>query len=633
MTKKEKTTSTKFPSLVGFVLKWTATFGVWSFIAVLLVCGWFFLTLPNIDKALESTRGPTITLLSSTGEVLATKGDLYGFPVQLSDVPDALPKAIIATEDRRFYSHFGIDPLGLLRAAWRNAWAGRIVQGGSTITQQVAKNLFLTPERSIKRKVQEAMLALWLEYRFSKEQLLTIYLNRVYLGAGTYGVDAAARKYFGISVGKISTYQSALIAGLLKAPSRYNPHSSKIRSHARTVQVLRNMVAAGYLTDAQAIVAKKKKGQTVLATNKRVGRHFSDWVLSQVPSFVSAADRDLTVITTLDYKLQGKAENQVREAIKKNAKKLKVTEGAALVMDPTGKVLAMVGGTNYSVSQFNRVTQSLRQPGSVFKPFVYLAGMDVGLTPSSIMSDGPIDVAGWKPRNYKRTFEGKVKLIDAMARSINTVAVRVAEKAGVRRVIETAKRYGMTADFKADLGLALGTSEVTMLELTAGYASFANGGYGVWPYAIKEIHDNQGKVLYKRQGGGPGRIEPVEKIAAMNKMLAAVIERGTGKNARINHEAAGKSGTTQNYRDAWFIGYTADRVAAVWVGNDNGMVMNKVTGGGLPALMWRDLITSAHGDVPTRKLLGVGTIPIILNKTPLEEKDAWQALKSIFDSY
>jgi len=632
MTKKEKTTSTKFPSLVGFVLKWTATFGVWSFIAVLLVCGWFFLTLPNIDKALESTRGPAITLLSSTGEVLATKGDLYGFPVQLSDVPDALPKAIIATEDRRFYSHFGIDPLGLLRAAWRNAWAGRIVQGGSTITQQVAKNLFLTPERSIKRKVQEAMLALWLESRFSKEQLLTIYLNRVYLGAGTYGVDAAARKYFGISVGKISTYQSALIAGLLKAPSRYNPHSSKIRSHARTVQVLRNMVAAGYLTDAQAIVAKKKKGQTVLATNKRVGRHFSDWVLSQVPSFVYAADRDLTVITTLDYKLQGKAENQVREAIKKNAKKLKVTEGAALVMDPTGKVLAMVGGTNYSVSQFNRVTQSLRQPGSVFKPFVYLAGMDVGLTPSSIMSDGPIDVAGWKPRNYKRTFEGKVKLIDAMARSINTVAVRVAEKAGVRRVIETAKRYGMTADFKADLGLALGTSEVTMLELTAGYASFANGGYGVWPYAIKEIHDNQGKVLYKRQGGGPGRIEPVEKIAAMNKMLAAVIERGTGKNARINRDAAGKSGTSQNYRDAWFIGYTADRVAAVWVGNDNGTVMNQVTGGGLPALMWRDLITLAHRDVSGRKLIGVEALPIISNENPAAEIGAWQVLKNIFNS-
>ncbi len=440
MTKREQNTSTKGSSILSFVLKWIATCGVWSFIVVLLVCGWFFLTLPNIDNALEPTRQPTITVLSSTGEVLAAKGDLYGLPVQLSDVPSALPKAIIATEDRRFYSHFGVEPLGLLRAAWRNARAGRIVQGGSTITQQVAKNLFLTSERSIKRKVQEAMLALWLECRFSKEQLLTIYLNRVYLGAGTYGVDAAARKYFGISVGKISTYQSALIAGLLKAPSHFNPHASKERSHMRTVQVLRNMVAAGYLTDAQAMVVKKKKGQTLLAKNKRVGQHFSDWVLSQVPSFVSAADWDLTVITTLDYKLQGKAENQVREAIRKNIQKLKVTEGAALVMDPTGKVLAMVGGANYSVSQFNRVTQSLRQPGSVFKPFVYLAGMDVGLTPLSVISDGPIDVAGWKPRNYKRTFEGKIKLIDAMARSINTVAVRVAEKAGVRRVIETAKR-------------------------------------------------------------------------------------------------------------------------------------------------------------------------------------------------
>jgi penicillin-binding protein 1A len=248
------------------------------------------------------------------------------------------------------------------------------------------------------------------------------------------------------------------------------------------------------------------------------------------------------------------------------------------------------------------------------------------------MSDGTIDVAGWKPRNYKRTFEGKVKLIDAMARSINTVAVRVAERAGVRRVIETAKRYGMTADFKADLGLALGTSEVTMLELTAGYASFANGGYGVWPYAIKEIHDNQGEVLYKRQGGGPGRIEPVEKIAAMNKMLTAVIERGTGKNARINRDAAGKSGTSQNYRDAWFIGYTADRVAAVWVGNDNGTVMNKVTGGGLPALMWRDLITLAHRDVSGRKLIGVEALPIISNENPAAEIGAWQVLKNIFNS-
>jgi penicillin-binding protein 1A len=630
MVKKEKNTSFKLSAFIVFVLKWTSTSAVWGFIAVLLVCGWYFLTLPNIDNALESTRRPTITLLSSTGDVVAARGDLYGVPVQLSDVPDALPKAIIATEDRRYYSHFGIDPLGLLRAAWRNAWAGRIVQGGSTITQQVAKNLFLTPERSIKRKVQEVMLAFWLEYRFSKEQLLTIYLNRVYLGAGTYGVDAAARKYFGIPVQKISTYQSALIAGLLKAPSRYNPHASKKRSHGRTVQILRNMVAAGYLTDAQATAAEKKKSRTLQATSKRVGRHFADWVLAQVPSFISAADRDLTVITTLDLKLQAKAEQQVRDAINHNSKKFKVTQGAALIMNPTGGILAMVGGTNYSASQFNRVTQSFRQPGSVFKPFVYLAGMDVGLTPSSILSDAPIDMAGWKPQNYKRAYEGKIKLIDAMAQSINTVAVRVAKKSGVKRVIETAKRFGMTAKFKANLGLALGASEVTMLELTAAYASFANGGYGVWPYAIKEIRDGQGRVIYKREGGGPGRIETPQKIAAMNQMLTAVIERGTGKNAKINRPAAGKSGTTQNYRDAWFIGYTAERVAAVWVGNDDGSSMNKVTGGGLPARLWKNLMVSAHNGRTVKSLPAAGTLPKIEKFEPSKNKGTWQIIKNIF---
>lgn len=630
MSKTSPSKSSRLRTSLVFLTKWTATVAVWGFIAALLVSGWFFLTLPNIDAALEATRRPTITIISADGSVLAAKGDLYGVPVQVSNVPDALPKAIMATEDRRFYDHFGLDVIGLARAAWRNAWAGRIVQGGSTLTQQVAKNLFLTPERSIKRKIQEVMLALWLEYRFSKDQILTIYLNRVYLGAGTYGVDAAARKYFGRPVSKISTYQSALIAGLLKAPSRYNPHASKKLSQGRTRQVLLNMVAAGYLTDAQAKAAEKKPGRTLQATSKRVGRHFADWVLSQVPSFVSAGDRDLTVITTLDAKLQRQAETQVRSAIAKNRKKYRVTEGAALVMSPTGAVLAMVGGTNYSASQFNRTTQALRQPGSTFKPFIFLAGMDVGLTPTSQISDAPIDVAGWKPQNYKRTFAGKMSLTDAMANSVNTVAVRVAEKAGVKRVVSTLKRYGITAKLQADLGLALGASEVTMMELTAAYAPFANGGSGVWPYAIREIRDGHDQVLYKRQGGGPGRVENAQKIASMNKMLSAVIERGTGKNARIGRPAAGKSGTTQNYRDAWFIGYTADRVASIWVGNDNGAPMNNVTGGGLPARMWRDLMISAHGGTP-KKPLPKPTVTVAEKPKPVEkEAKAWQVIKNIF---
>lgn len=630
MTKKSPSQRSRSAKISLFLVKWTATVGVWGFIGVLMVSGWFFLTLPNIDEALNSTRRPTITILAADGSVLAAQGDLYGVPVQMSDVPDALPKAIMATEDRRFYNHFGIDVIGLIRAAWRNAWAGRIVQGGSTITQQVAKNLFLTPERSIKRKVQEAMLSLWLEYRFSKDQIMTIYLNRVYLGAGTYGVDAAARKYFGKSVSQISTYQSALIAGLLKAPSRYNPHASKKKSRGRTAQVLKNMIAAGYLTEAQAASAIKKQERTLQSASKRVGRHFADWVLGQVPSYVSSGDRDLTVITTLDAKLQRQAEVMVRAAILKNKSKLKVTEGAALVMQPTGAVLAMVGGANYSASQFNRTTQALRQPGSTFKPFVFLAGMDVGLSPSSRLSDAPVDVAGWKPKNYKRTFAGEMSLTDAMVNSINTVAVRVAEKAGVKRVLNTIKRFGITSTMQPDLGLALGASEVTMIELTAAYASFANGGFGVWPYAIREIRDGQGQVLYERQGGGPGRIETASKISAMNGMLSQVIERGTGKNARIKRPAAGKSGTTQNYRDAWFIGYTPDRVASVWVGNDDGSAMNKVTGGGLPARMWRDLMTAAHGGITEKPLPISKALTSQVNPKPKTKDGFWQKLTNIF---
>ncbi len=630
MAQNSKASRSRTATITMFLLKWTATAGVWGIIAVLLVSGWFFLTLPNIDNALESTRQPTVTILSADGAVLAAQGDLYGLPVQLADVPDALPKAIMATEDRRFYSHFGVDVFGLMRAAWRNAWAGRVVQGGSTITQQVAKNLFLTPERSIKRKVQELMLALWLEYRFSKDQIMTIYLNRVYLGAGTYGVDAAARKYFGKSVSKISTYQSALIAGLLKAPSRYNPHASKERSQGRTEQVLKNMVAAGYLTEAQASSALKKQGRTLQSASKRIGRHFADWVMAQVPSYVSSGDRDLTVITTLDAKLQRQTERLVRAAVSKNRKTLNVKEGAALVMTPNGAVLAMVGGTNYGASQFNRTTQALRQPGSTFKPFVFLAGMDAGLTPESRLSDAPVDVAGWKPQNYKRTFAGDMSLLDAMTNSINTVAVRVAEKAGVERVLKTLKRYGITSKMQPDLGLALGTSEVTMMELTAAYAAFANGGSGVWPYAIREIRDGQGRVLYERQGSGPGRIETESRVSAMNAMLSQVIERGTGKNAQIGRPAAGKSGTTQNYRDAWFVGYTPDRVASVWVGNDNGSAMKNVTGGGLPARIWRDVMIAAH-DGTFKKPLPQYVTPAPKPKAVTKKEDGlWQKLTDIF---
>ncbi len=583
-------------------LKWGMTFIVWGLIAGILTAGFFYADLPDVDDALAATRRPTVTLISSDGQVLAAKGDLYGVPVQLQDLPAALPNAVLATEDRRFYSHFGIDFIGVARAMWANIKARRVVQGGSTLTQQVAKNLFLTPERSIKRKVQELMLAFWLEYRFSKEQILTIYLNRVYLGAGTYGVDAAARKYFNRPASKISTYEAALIAGLLKAPSRYNPHASKKRAHDRTLQVLRNLVAAGYLNEIQAKKAEKGKRSALVTRTQRVGRHFADWVLGQVGSYVSAGDQDLTVITTLNASLQRKAERVLEAALSDEGKKRGAHNGAILVLGSRGAVRAMVGGRNYAASQFNRVTLAKRQPGSVFKPIVYLAGLEAGLKPSSTLVDGPIDIDGWRPKNFNGKYEGEMSLTRAMAKSVNTIAVRVAEKAGPKRIVQTARRLGISGKLPLDLSLALGTAEMTMLELTAAYGTFANGGYGVWPFGIEEIRSGNGDVVYKRQGAGAGRVIAPHYVNGMNRMLSEVVQTGTGKKARINRPAAGKTGTSQNYRDAWFIGYTADYVAGVWIGNDNGAPMKGLTGGGLPTKVWRDVMKAAHGGLASKPL-------------------------------
>jgi len=582
--------------LVLSTLKWATTLLVWGLIGGVLIAGWFYADLPDVDEALAATRRPTVTLISADGQILAARGDLYGLPVQLRDLPAILPDAVLATEDRRFYQHFGIDLIGLTRATWANIKAKKIVQGGSTLTQQVAKNLFLTPKRSLKRKVQELMLALWLEHRFSKEQILTIYLNRVYFGSGTYGVDAASRKYFNRPASKVSTYEAALLAGLLKAPSRYNPLSSKQRAHARTVQVLRNLVAAGYLTSAQAKAAEKGRRRALVTRSNRVGRYFADWVLKQVPSYVSGGDRDLSVITTLDAKLQKKAEMYLEKALAEGGRKRGAANGALVVLDTNGAVRAMVGGRNYAASQFNRVTQAKRQPGSAFKPLVYLAGLEAGLSPTSVMIDAPVRIDGWSPKNFNNKFAGKMTLTDALARSVNTIAVKVAQKAGPQRIVNIARRLGIREDLKPELSLALGTAEMTLLELTAAYGPFANGGFGLWPFGIQDITDGNGDVQYQRQGSGPGRVVAPGAVSAMNKMMSAVINTGTGKNARLNRPVGGKTGTSQNYRDAWFIGYSADYVAGVWIGNDDGTPMKRLTGGGLPAKIWAKVMIAAHGN-------------------------------------
>jgi penicillin-binding protein 1A len=587
------------------VLKWTATLSIWATVLLAGAVAWYAYDLPDVDKFLAASRRPTVTVLGADNSVLAAVGDLYGTPVRLRDLPPALPHAVIATEDRRFYGHFGIDPIGLARAVWVNLRAGAIVQGGSTITQQVAKNLFLTPERTVKRKAQEVLLALWLEHRFTKDQILTVYLHRVYLGAGTYGVEAASRKYFGRSARRVSTYQAAMLAGLLKAPARYNPSNNPDRAAKRTAQVLVNMVDAGYLTPAQAAAARRDKARAVALKRHRDGRHFVDWILDQVPSYVAPGNRDLTVHTTLNPRLQRLAEARVGTVLAQAGAKAGVSEAALVAIAPDGAVRAMVGGRDYRKSQFNRATQALRQPGSAFKPLVYLAGLEAGLTPESRLLDAPVTVDGWQPRNFVRRHVGEVTLRRALSESINTVAVRVAEQAGRKRVVEAARRLGITSTLKAKPSLALGTAEVRLVDLTAAYAAFANGGMGVWAYGIQAIRDGKGRVLYRRAGSGPGRVMTPAHVAAMNAMLADVIASGTGRAARLARPVAGKTGTSQNFRDAWFMGYSADLVTGVWMGNDDGRPMLKVTGGGLPAILWRDFMAAALKGTPVHPLPGL----------------------------
>ena len=605
--------------------RWTAYYAglaaVWGVIAALAIVAWYAYDLPDVDKALAASRRPTVTLFAADGSRLATFGELYGLPARLRDLPAALPEAVLATEDRRFYRHFGVDPVGLARAAFVNLGAGRVVQGGSTITQQVAKILFLTPERTLKRKVQELLLALWLEHRFSKDQILTVYLNRVYLGAGTYGVEAAARKYFGKPARRLSTYQAAMLAGLLKAPSRYNPRRHPKRAKDRAIQVLANMVAAGSLTPGQAASAKRQKGAVIAPARRGGARYFADWVMEQVPDYVFPGGRDLTVITTLDNRLQRLAEKRVARMLAAAGNKAGVSQAALVAMTPDGAVGAMVGGRDYRASQFNRAVQARRQPGSAFKPFVYLAALEAGLTAATLIADAPLTVDGWSPRNFDGGYRGEVSMRRALAQSINTVAVKVAERTGRERVIRTARRLGLSADFKPTPSLALGAGEVSLIEITAAYGAFASGGFAVWAHGIKEIRDGSGRLLYRRRGSGPGRVAGAADAAAMNDMLADAVGSGTGRAARLQRPAAGKTGTSQNFRDAWFIGYTADLIAGVWMGNDDGRPMKKVTGGGLPARLWRNFMTAAHEDLPPRPLPGLPA-----TDGPVPDQGFWRSL-------
>ena len=575
---------------------------LWMAIVGIVVLGYFALTLPDTGELTRAERRPSVTILAADGSLLTTYGDLFGQPLTLKEMSPYLPRAVVATEDHRFYSHFGVDPIGLVRAAFANLAAGHVVQGGSTITQQLAKNLFLTQERSKTRKIQETLLALWLEHRFSKNQILEIYLNRVYLGAGTYGVDAAAHRYFNKSARQTSLYESAAIAGLLKAPTRFNPIRDSDKAAARTAQVLAKMVDAGVVS-RQAMAALSGGTSPAAVPIARPGvRYFGDWVAEQLGEFADAGNRDLTVVTTLDPRMQAQAEAAIADVITREGGKMAAREGALVAMSSDGAVRAMVGGRDYDQSQFNRATQAQRQPGSAFKPFVYLAGLEAGLQPSDQFADEPVRIGNWQPRDFTGHYQGEMTLAEGLAQSVNTIAVQVAQRAGLRNVVAVAHRLGISSPLTPEVSLALGTNEVNLLELVSAYVPFANGGFGVWPHGITEIRDGAGKIVFRRTGSGIGQVVTPELTGTMNQMLSAVIGHGTGRNAVLSRPAAGKTGTTQDYRDAWFIGYTADLVAGVWLGNDNNAPMNKVTGGSLPAQTWRRFMLTATQAMPVRPL-------------------------------
>lgn len=555
--------------------------------------GWCYLTMPDIEKAINRTRQPSTMIIAENGNEIQSFGNVYSEVVPLDELPPYVPDAVVATEDRRFYSHFGFDIISFTRAMVVNLWHRRYVQGGSTISQQVAKNLFLTSNKTIKRKVQELLLAFWLEYRLTKEQILTLYLNRVYLGAGTYGIEAASQKYFQKSSRDLNLLEAAIIAGMLKAPSRYNPIASEEKARDRAAVVLDNMVKNDKITDEQRKNALKMKIGAETSYKVEGGRYFADWVYSEVNDYIGERDSDIYVATTLDQELQERAEKVLKEIISAN-KWRNVTQGAVVVIDKWGAVKAMVGGVDYYKSQFNRATQALRQPGSSFKPFVYVTAIENGYSPDDIIYDVPINIKGWKPENIDKKYYGEVSLRTALTKSLNLATINLSEQVGRSKIIKTAKRMGITTPIENTPSLALGSFEVKVIDMAVAYASIANGGYAVWPYAIQEIYSNDGYQLYMREQDEPNRILIDYAAEEMQEMLENVITNGTGKRARLPFFAAGKTGTSQDNRDAWFVGFTDKYVAAVWVGNDDNSPMKGVSGSNIPAQIWQKIMQNTN---------------------------------------
>lgn len=590
------------------------------------------LALPAFQETRENwlkQQDLAVTFLDRYGQEIGRRGIRHDDSVKLEDFPDYLIKAALATEDRRFYDHLGIDPIGTLRALTVNARGGGVVQGGSSLTQQLAKNLFLTNERSLDRKIKEAFLAVWLEFHLSKNEILKLYLDRAYMGGGTFGAAAATEYYFGKSVKDLTLAESAMLAGLFKAPTKYAPHVNLPAARARANDVLQNMVEAGFLTEGQIQTARRNPATPIDRKRDVTPDYYVDWAFEQVKALAAegkvGSDRVLVVKTPLDVGLQKRAEQVLETVLRQHGNQYDVESAAMVVMDVDGAVRAIVGGRDYGVSQFNRATGALRQPGSSFKPFVYATALTElpTLRPTTVVRDEPVCIGNWCPQNYNRSFANAMPLTAALARSINTIPVRMsinigkntgvthearAAKIGRDKIVTLAKKMGLTTALTDSVSLPIGAAEVTVMDMTSAYAVFANGGRRAPPQAALEIRNSAGEVIYRPdREGTPAQILDPQVVADMNFMLSKVPEEGTGRRAALETiKSAGKTGTTNGYRDAWYVGFTGNLVAGVWFGNDDYSSTTDMTGGTLPAMAWKDVMAFAHQNLELRPIPGVG---------------------------
>lgn len=567
---------------------------------------WAFHDLPPVPGSAEDLwrvrMEPTVTLLDSDGAVLAIRGPLYGMPARLDDLPPHVAQAFLAIEDRRYFDHDGVDWRGTVRAVLANIRAGRTVQGGSTITMQLVKNLILTPERTMRRKIQEMRLALALERVLSKEEILELYLNRIYFGEQAYGIEAAARRYFNKPAAELTVQEAALLAALPAAPSRLAPTDNLAEAQARATNVLAAMREAGFLSPMDYVIANATQAEPVESAFRPGGAlqygHLFDYAVAEAQRLLGPDNAvvDLVIETTLDTGLQNAAQEVVASRMERDGPAARAGEAAAVVLASDGAVRAMVGGRDYVSSQFNRAIQARRQPGSAFKLFVYLAALEADYTPSSVFNDAPVSYGNWSPVNFGGGHRGRMTMEDALKRSVNTIAAQVGMLVGISEVAEMARRLGITTALNEVPSLSLGSSEVRVIDMAASYLVIANDGRRLDPYFVTAIRTTRGDVLYER----PEETRTQQVIArgharAMSTMLQAVVLDGTGRRAAVpGHRVAGKTGTSQNSRDAWFVGYSAQYAAAVWTGNDDDSAMANVTGGGLPADIWREIMVAAH---------------------------------------